>query len=530
MNIFKESRFIFDGPEELKGKPAASPEVQKAPEKEGFFAKMMRKMKEVMSSTATAGIAPDKKPEAKPSDPAAVMPKDSVLTIPAPGAKAPEAQSKAPKTPEAVKEASTEALAGVAASAELAKGPKTTPEAVTEKVHEDTTKSLEDLQGQMAPGENVRKLERIASLTGFKSKGEDYYFDTPPGEYRKDLKAEVLKFFVEKSRDWEGVKGLVEDIPEEKMAIMHFFAAAAANSMVTKITTEIEGRQTFYNKWKLGAGKDQDVRIKIEGTRKTEFKVVFPKAFEDAKAADEAAEVKKAEEEKVAASPNGRKVDQLIASPIGKILAWIGYKDPETGLPDRKKYEAIINGTDWFGAFIVGLFGYTEFAGEFYESAKEMLPPAAQKSLGAIEQRARSSKFSAEEWRKTDDYKEVMQADAKAGLDGAIEEVDDTEFGAYLTGDKVVPSHGIKLKVDYKRADVVDDYKIIAKKGAKIVIPAGAKLTLGGEDMGNKDKETTVKIEKEGQEFIPTGIIPKGTFFANIEFKKVEVASGDAKK
>lgn len=487
MNIFKESRFILK--EDPPDKSDKAPEGEKPAEKENWVQKVVRQMKEIRDKYQTK----DGEQVEEPVD--------------------------EPTTPDGVKAGTGAKLAEQAAKIEVGKGGKTTPEAVGDAVKEDTERDLDKLQEEFGPVYGIQKLERVGSLAKFKTE-VPYDFSHDPEMYKDELRGEILEFYGKKGAVWTSLKALEEKsevVPKEGAAMMEIMAAAAATSMIAKIKTEKEVRQKFYDSW---SKRSEGVPIAVEGTVGTNYKIVFPKEFEDARLAAQTKAEADAEAKKLAEAPEQKKVDQLIASPIGKILAWMGYKDPKTGKPDRAKYEAIINGTDWFGAFIVGLFGYTEFGGEFYESTKAMLPENVQKSLAPIEARVKASKYHADAWRKTDNYKTVMGADFAAGVDAAREAVDDTKFGDYLV-DKSVPEKGIKLTKQYDLKDT--KYKITIEKGAKIIVPDGGKLQLDGKPFApEKGKTLDVKIEKDKKEFTISGIIPKDTIFAGVKFEKIE--------
>ena len=501
MNIFKESRFVFEEPPTGSGGVESQQSVEKAPEKEGFLTKLGKLWKSLEE-----GIKPKAAKEGSGEE--------------------------GPKTPEGIAEAAE--AERLLAAAKI--GP-VDPEAIADAAKDESQRGFEEIKAEIAPAAGVRKLERVVNLENFTS--NNYDFGTPANEFQDDLVVDVLNFYKKGSADWVGLKGLIKDTPEdkkspeakevlsEKATIMTAMATAAAVSMVRKIEAGVKVRQSFYDTWKSG-GKDVD--ITIEGTRKTEFKVVFSKEFEDARktaadkvTADAAADV-------VANSDESKKLDHFIASPIGKILAWLpSYRNKETGKVDRKKLQAVLDGTDWFGAFIVGMFGYSEFdGGGFYDSVKDMLPENVKKSLGPLELRARATKYSAEAWRKTDKYKEGMGAGVEAAKKEGPKSFEVDDFTVeYLDADVIIPKEGVKLEEGFTLGD---EYKVSIKPDAKIVIPKGKFLKIDGVDTKiDKDKDTEVDLKLYEKDFKISGSIPKGTVFAAVQFDKTEAAGGDAK-
>ena len=221
----------------------------------------------------------------------------------------------------------------------------------------------------------------------------DVNFDTEGNDVWKLILPKMKKIF-----DGNKIKPfavLFKGVPEAKVG--ELLAAIYTKG----ITGDLKKKMEKYNGFLKAAPAGEDRKI-------TDYKITLvseqPGSAEIALLPEEVAtkyeEFKKAAEtpaqsaqEIQAAQDEQAKIDQIEGTWVGKLLRMFGYDEVAEG--DKSGltgFQKLVRGKDWFGMFLLGLFGYKDLA-PGYEDIVSALPESVQSPIRSLEEGARKSNF-----------------------------------------------------------------------------------------------------------------------------------------
>lgn len=225
------------------------------------------------------------------------------------------------------------------------------------------------------------------------------------------------------------------------------------------------------------------------------------KKFAEENGADKKAEQPKASEQD---PDRAARIAALEKSWLGGLLKTLGIVElDEAG---KAKFGDVVDGNNWFGGIVVGLFGGSHLLSDSkaYADMVAGLDPKYKGLLEGIEKKARTSPFALTN-------KKVAEASADGaaqGTDVVYDEVDDNKFKLFVSGSETFPEKGVKLNKNY----TVERGKVLRTdlNLAEIIVPKGGTLNLDNEP---DQTATTADISLKGRILGIKNAIPKGTIF-----------------
>lgn len=302
-----------------------------------------------------------------------------------------------------------------------------------------------------------------------------------------------------------GLEGV--ELPKVKDAIAELYK----NQIVAKVRAEYKANRAAEFLQTAEGKKFNNLKVSVTFGASSDLVVKFDQEFTDAlkvytdanttpKSPEELAkEAKKTQTAEEKAADDAEKVNQLVATPIGKVLGFLGYgsepKPPET----MTGFQKIIAGTDPIGAFILGLFGYKQFVGDSFDGLVDMLPAKMQAKVKAIAKSAERSNLYNKEG---------------AGKPGEAPKYAPFNLGKFTDlamgkeGAKI-PENGLVLAddVDLKKGGV-ENVTIKVAEGGEVIIPKGVSdLRVNGVAL---DTTAEAKSLGKGENHLE-GTLPKST-------------------
>lgn len=423
--------------------------------------------------------------------------------------------------------AKTDAVAAIAPAAApgvapAAPVPETKAAAAAEVGHDTQAALTETVAGQQRDALRKALEGQLNTLINPLKLVDKTFSGNVPGDLnflndsnKSELRAEVLEQLKGLNLDniGEFAKTYMRDVPvdEAKNLIAEVFVVDSLKEIETKFKTQYGEHFEAFVKANPSYKLMYDLKIDRFGKRNVAF-VSSPddfdakyKKFAEENATDKKTEQAKTPEAAEAEADEIARAKAIENSFLGGLLKTLGIVevDKTTGKAD---FREVVNGGNWFGALVVGLFGGGDLLNnkKAYSEMVDSLGEKYKPMLKGIEEKARRSPFALK------DKKPTAPVDAAQGEGEPYDEVDDDKFALFVAKSETPPEKGVKLNEDY----VVEPGKILKAdlNLAEVIIPKGKTLSLEGEtdQTATADNITIKGRELKIKDKVPAGIVFTG--------------------